>query len=79
MHWLYLYLMEFHTLINLTNLFKNLSCGVVIYNFIQFLKVIPVTKRKKADQMLHNVVSDLVLHCLLMSSKMDARLILVIN
>ena len=53
------------------------SCWVKIYNYIQILKVHSVSKSVEPDQMSHLAESDLVLHCLPMSHKMDARLIWV--
>ena len=51
--------------------FKFKGCLVVIYNFIQTLKV-----HYRPDQMPHFVASesDLVLHCLPMSHNLDTRL-----
>ena len=54
--------------------FEFKGCWVLIYNFIQILKVNYVSK---PDQMAHIAVPDLVLHCLLMSHKKDARLMWV--
>ena len=50
---------------------------MIFFIFIQILKETPVSKQWKPDQTLHVAASDLILHCLLMSLKKDARFIWV--
>ena len=45
------------------------GCGVVSFNFIEFLKVYSVSNSTEADQMPRFAASDLVLHCLPMPPK----------
>ena len=49
----------------------------IFFIFIQIIKDTFVTKQWRPDKMRHFAVPDLVLHCLLMSYKKDARLIWV--
>ena len=51
----------------------------MIFDFFQILKEAPVSKSGEPDQTLRFAASDLVLHCLPMSHKKDARLIWVKN
>ena len=49
----------------------------IFFIFIQFLIEYSVSNSGDPDQMPHSAVSDLGIHCLSMSHKMDARLIWV--
>ena len=44
------------------------------FNFVQFLKVYLQANSALSDQIPHSAASDLVLHCLSMSHKIDTRL-----
>ena len=57
--------------------FEFKGCWVEIYNVFQILKYILKANSAEPDQKPHSAVSDLVLHCLLTSHKMNPRLIWV--
>ena len=65
--------MEFPTVINWTSPFHLKGCWVVVFIFIQILREHSVN-RGDPDQTPRSVESDLVLHCLPMSNKKEARL-----
>ena len=67
--------MEFHTTISWSSPFQIL--GVLEVFFFQSLIEDSLNKHEATDQTPHYAVSDLDLHCLSMSHKKDARLILV--
>ena len=66
---------EISVLINWTKLIRIYM--VVIYIFIQILKYVLQANSANPDQKPRFAASDLVLHCLPMSRKMDARLLRV--
>ena len=66
--------MEFPTLINWSNPFC-IQGLLGSYHEFKIKKCILWANSAEFDQMLHSVVCDLVLHCLPMFHKMDARLI----
>ena len=52
-----------------------MGCWVVTFNYIQILKVYFESKtRANSDQTPRSAASDLILHCLSMSHKKNARL-----
>ena len=69
--------MYFPILINWTSPFPILGLLGGIFHFIQNLKETSVFKQWYSDLTPHFAASDLVLHCLPMSHKMEARLIWV--
>ena len=69
--------MYFSILIDWTSPLQILGLLGGIFHFIQVLKETLFTNRGEPDQTLHFAATDLVLHCLPMSHKKDARLIWV--
>ena len=70
--------MEFPADINWTSSFPMLGLFVWYFSFLlKILKKLLFANSGEPDQTPHYVASDLVLHCLLMSHKKDARLIWV--
>ena len=58
--------------------FELKGCRSVINNFFKLLTVHSVSNNAEFDQTTSFAAFDLVLHCLLMSHKMDARIFLVL-